>query len=386
MSFISSRGLESQLKWKWLILVWSWNVWQAVASSLIEMGISNKIHSVVTSKWAFWKPTLETLWNLKWWKWKFENWTSLDEMKRDLEREWLSPIIIDVSTNPNPDFHHDLLNQWLTIVTANKVPAAMLEAEKAFQLINQINYWYDATLMAWQWALARLKETKEEVDDWLLKLLSIECICSWTLARILKEVAKWMPFSEAVIMVMELWFTESDPMNDLDWMDVAKKLVIIARTLWYAVNIEDVEVKWVLNNRFRKVFLDIKTQVEVEFAWQCLSEDTHKKEIRKRFALYIKEAWIDEHYRILLLNNSWKVPRYVATITFDENWIPKLKAWIQFVDPASEMWVAESNKLVVRIDRWWDENDNHFIIWWNWAWPRETASWVLRDLMRVLRR
>ena len=237
-----------------------------------------------------------------------------NEIAQELKDQWFTPILIDASNDPELGKYETLLENRFRLFTMNKYESALNEAKKAKMAMNDPFYWYDATVMAWQWAIQRLQqEMNVPVGD----IMSVSWIFSWTLAYITKEMEKWIPFSDAVYQAMKLWYTEPHPMDDLDGMDVAKKLVIIARTLWYDVGIDDVEIEWLLEDSFRSLFDEIKGFVESNYDLDNLApweQDKINESIRRMYAESIAQSWKNNEFSTMLKENKWLVPRYIATM------------------------------------------------------------------------
>jgi len=100
------------------------------------------------------------------------------------------------------------------------------------------HYFYETTVGAALPIIQTLRDLVQTGDE----IHRIEGILSGTLSYLFNSFDGSTPFSRIVAAAREEGFTEPDPREDLSGMDVARKVVILAREMGLATSISDMEI------------------------------------------------------------------------------------------------------------------------------------------------
>jgi homoserine dehydrogenase len=145
-------------------------------------------------------------------------------------------VVVDVSppnyetAEPALSLYRRALSRGLAVVTANKAPLAL-----AFRELAHKRLYYKATVMAGTPLVDLLMGLPPQ------KALRVRGILNGSTNYIMTRVYKdGVPFEKAVEEARELGILEPDPRLDLEGLDPAAKLVIIANTLGVPLDLRDV--------------------------------------------------------------------------------------------------------------------------------------------------
>uniref|UniRef100_A0A7S3P2V7 Homoserine dehydrogenase n=1 Tax=Amphora coffeiformis TaxID=265554 RepID=A0A7S3P2V7_9STRA len=157
------------------------------------------------------------------------------------------PVIADVTASAAVQTHYkDWLAAGISVVAANKGIFAGPEANyqallQACQVGPPSRLLHETTVGAGLPVLGTLQALKASSHD----IVQVEGVLSGTLAYVLGQVAGGkQKLSDAVKQAKELGYTEPDPRDDLNGMDVARKAVILGRLAGLkGVELEDMEIE-----------------------------------------------------------------------------------------------------------------------------------------------
>ncbi|AEH39720.1 aspartokinase I / homoserine dehydrogenase I [Buchnera aphidicola (Cinara tujafilina)] len=263
--------------------------------TLNDIGI--KINLVVTTnskKYLIHKQNT----NFENWKIHFKNQKKnfcLDKILKIPKKENLiNPVLIDCTASQKiADQYINIIKNGFHIITANKKSNSSSSSQYKKIRSNALKYnkkfFYETHVGAGLPVIQNLQNLLRTGD----KLISFQGILSGSMSFIFGKLDKGMSLSKATEEAKILGFTEPDPRDDLSGIDIARKLLILARETGYQLELSDIKIEKILPDNFEKI-KDIKLVMsrlkELDASFNLRFQKAKKRKKVLRFVGTIKNT------------------------------------------------------------------------------------------------
>ncbi len=263
-------------------------------------------------------------------------------------------VLIDATASDElPRHYESWISRGINIITPNKKsnagPFASYRSLREAARKSQRYFLYETNVGAGLPIIQTLRGLIETGDE----IIKIEGVLSGTLSYIFNSLTSGRTFSEVVREAHALGLTEPDPREDLSGIDVARKLIILAREMGLEVEMEKVEVE------------------------SMVPEDLRSASVEE----YLDTLEKHDHAIAGLLDSArarGEVLRYVGTINSDGSMSAGLRGYT--LDHAFANLTGSDNIVSFQTARY---NTQPMIVRGPGAGPEVTAAGVFADLLRL---
>lgn len=250
--------------------------------------------------------------------------------------------------------YKDILQSNVSIVAANKVAASSdfnnYQELKEIAKKKGVKFLFETNVGAGLPIINTLNDLIDSGD----KILKIEAVLSGTLNYIFNVISSEVPLSKAIKQAKEKGFSEPDPRVDLSGIDVARKILILARESGYQLEMSDIKIN--------RLIPDLLFEGSLDSFWGSISS--------------LDDQIEKDRLRLLSEQKKW---RFVAKL---EN--GNAEVGLQEVDSKHPFYDLEgsNNVVIYNTERY---RESPMLIKGYGAGAEVTAAGVFADLIKVLK-
>ena len=161
-------------------------------------------------------------------------------------------VLIDATASAElPNYYESWLSRGINVITPNKKcnagPMTSYRSVREAARKSQRYFLYETNVGAGLPIVHTLRDLIETGDE----IVKIEGVFSGTLSYIFNSLDGSRTFSDIVREAHKLGLTEPDPREDLSGVDVARKLIILAREMGLEVEIDSVQIESMVPENLR---------------------------------------------------------------------------------------------------------------------------------------
>jgi aspartokinase/homoserine dehydrogenase 1 len=188
-------------------------------------------------------------------------------------------IFVDCTSSEDVTaFYKDILDANISIVTPNKkANSSSMESYKELKSTafkRGVKFLYETNVGAGLPVINTLNDLLLSGD----KILRIEAVLSGTLNFIFSSFVEGTKFSDVVHEAKAKGYTEPDPRDDLNGMDVARKILILSREVGLEMELDNIKVENLVPE-------SCKGQISIEQFFTCLEKhNADYEKLRKQAA------------------------------------------------------------------------------------------------------
>jgi bifunctional aspartokinase / homoserine dehydrogenase 1 len=178
----------------------------------------------------------------------------ITEMK---EMNIYNSVFVDCTASEEvASYYREILQSNISIVTANKVAASSTYSNyiglKNVAKEKGVKFLFETNVGAGLPIINTLNDLVNSGDS----ILKIEAVLSGTLNFIFNTISAEIPLSQTIRMAKEMGYSEPDPRLDLNGVDVARKILILARESGYPLEMENITIDRFVPDEFFTGSLD----------------------------------------------------------------------------------------------------------------------------------